>query len=233
MEITAMAATQPSAFNLMSVTIACALFFCAKSLSADDHAEYDTLIQKTFWGDLYKGGGFTFYTKKPFSSKGPLITESHIYSTSWIQDHLQCGTNRQCKRESPEYLKIISDLHNIVPANSKLSFKIKESFFGQLDNSIPKDEFGFRKMQHIVEPEDDVKGDIARAIFYMRDTYQLPILGFIDDLKRWNMGDPPSTEELQRNNAIEKIQGTRNPYIVETVPKIMDKPTAQNTNLNK
>lgn len=178
-----------------------------------EQLDYKKIIKEDFWGQLYRNGGFTFYTKKPFTTNGPLVTESHIYSTSWIRDHLHCGTNRQCKRESPEYIRIISDLHNIVVADSSFAFKIKKSIFGPLDDSIDADKYGIRKKIHIVEPTDDVKGDIARTIFYMRDTYNLPMLGNPIDLARWHKQDPPNKKELLRNDLIEKLQGTRNPLI--------------------
>ena len=197
--------------------------------SAAATSSYQETIEQKFWGTLYKNGGETYYCNKPFTSKTPLLSVSHIYSGSGIREHLQCGTNRQCLRDSAQYQTIMSDLQNIVPANAYFEFKRKNSTFGVLDESVEANECDIRKRHHIIEPPSKLKGDIARAIFYMRDTYKLPMLGSTNDLERWSTADPPSDEELLRNNDIEIIQGTRNPYVVEVAPKTIDKPTPQNT----
>jgi len=170
-------------------------------------------LKKHFWGDLYKGGGTTFYCKKPFTKKNILITNSHIYSSSWVRDHLSCGTPRQCRNESEQYRQITSDLHNIVPADSRFELKRKNSRFGSVGNEVEKEACGFRRSFQLLQPPEDIKGDIARAILYMHSSYQLPIMGSIDDLKRWNLEDPPSEEEIERNKQINEIQGNENIYI--------------------
>ena len=85
------------------------------------------------------------------------------------------------------------------------------------------------------EPRDDVKGDVARMIFYMAVRYEgegddmvdleivddpdstksskLPIYGDIDDLLRWHEEDPVSQWEIERNETIYQYQGNRNPFI--------------------
>jgi endonuclease I len=35
----------------------------------------------------------------------------------------------------------------------------------------------------------------------------------VDLLKQWNRDDPPTCNEMQRNNVIEELQGTRNQFI--------------------
>ncbi len=48
----------------------------------------------------------------------------------------------------------------------------------------------------------------------MHQEYSLPIqAGLLSVLKVWNQDDPPGTEEGRRNDAIEGLQGTRNPFI--------------------
>lgn len=171
------------------------------------------VIDRDFWGTLYQNGGETFFCKKAFKSKGPLLSESYIYSSSWVREHLDCGTNRQCKRESKEYRNIMSDLHNIVPADSYFEFKHEQSIFGILDKSVPIKECGTREKLHLLEPADDIKGDIARILMYMHTTYKLPLIGRLSDLILWNQNDPPSESEIARDSAITKIQGNGNPFV--------------------
>lgn len=173
---------------------------------------YAQVIERDFWGALYKDGGATFYCAKEFSKKTPLIAESHIYSTANIREHLQCGTNRQCKK-NPEYQKIISDLHNIVPADSYFEFKRKSSVFGILDASVEANECGIRKRFQVIEPKDSIKGDIARVISYMSTTYNLPLRMTVADVKLWNELDPPDEVEISRNNKVKALQGNSNQFV--------------------
>ncbi|MET0106461.1 MAG: endonuclease [Sedimenticola sp.] len=58
------------------------------------------------------------------------------------------------------------------------------------------------------------RGNIARAMFYMHDTYGLTIFKRQGELlKQWNRKDPPDREERRRNALIDEIQGTRNHFI--------------------
>ncbi|ANU10817.1 deoxyribonuclease I [Planococcus antarcticus DSM 14505] len=80
------------------------------------------------------------------------------------------------------------------------------------------------------EPPDDVKGDVARMLFYMVVRYEsgdavdlelndqvnngsTPYHGKISVLLEWHAQDPVSAWEQQRNEKIEDIQGNRNPFI--------------------
>jgi endonuclease I len=82
------------------------------------------------------------------------------------------------------------------------------------------------------EPRDEVKGDVARMIFYMSvryegeggdldlevvdavNTYPLPQHGKLSALLEWNMIDPPDDFEENRNDVIyEDYQGNRNPFV--------------------
>ena len=54
---------------------------------------------------------------------------------------------------------------------------------------------------------------MARSILYMAVFYGLPVRGSLDILVAWHGADPPDEEEQWRNNLIEGLQGTRNPFI--------------------
>lgn len=85
---------------------------------------------------------------------------------------------------------------------------------------------------NVFEPHDDYKGDFARAFLYMFTIYddiswktsgtnwmydtQNPYLlkdWAADLLLKWNMNDPVSDKERDRNDGIEKEQENRNPFI--------------------
>jgi endonuclease I len=82
------------------------------------------------------------------------------------------------------------------------------------------------------EPRDEVKGDVARMIFYMAvryegengdldlvavdavNTYPAPQHGKLSTLLEWNNIDPPDDFEENRNDVIyEDYQGNRNPFV--------------------
>jgi len=82
------------------------------------------------------------------------------------------------------------------------------------------------------EPRDSVKGDIARAIFYMATRYEghngevdlelnnltnndlAPYMGKLSVLLQWNQQDPVDEFEKKRNDIIyNKYQHNRNPFI--------------------
>ena len=78
------------------------------------------------------------------------------------------------------------------------------------------------------EPREDVKGDIARAIFYFYTIYNVSNLNtylsyaneaFFEAMKttllQWNLDDPVDQIEIDRNNAIKILQGNENPFIID------------------
>ncbi|MCP5161541.1 MAG: endonuclease [Hahellaceae bacterium] len=205
-------------FTTLSVVLVSAL--STSVVAQTKFSDPKETIKSYFWGELYKEGGTTFYCKKSFSKPSVLIQESYIYDTSWVRDHLRCGTPRQYRSDNELYGQIASDLHNIVPADGRFELKRKNAKFEDLGNHVAESECGTRRLFQVMEPPADVKGDIARAIFYMHATYNLPLIGNIDQLKRWHNQDPPSPEEIERNKRITEIQGNDNPFISD--PKFAD-----------
>ena len=81
------------------------------------------------------------------------------------------------------------------------------------------------------EARDEVKGDIARIIFYMStryegengeldlevvdrvNTFPLPEHGKLSTLLEWNLQDPPDEFERNRNDVLFSFQRNRNPFI--------------------
>ncbi|WP_139150208.1 endonuclease [Cellulophaga baltica] len=64
-------------------------------------------------------------------------------------------------------------------------------------------------------PGDEWKGDVARMIFYLNVRYgeTFEKVGTLELFLQWNVEDPVSPFEEQRNNVIESAQGDRNPFI--------------------
>lgn len=64
-------------------------------------------------------------------------------------------------------------------------------------------------------PGDEWKGDVARIIMYLNIRYDESFIdvGNLELFLKWNVEDPISAFESQRNNIIENAQGNRNPFI--------------------
>ena len=170
-----------------------------------------------FWSQLYPDGGFTLYCALPFVRNLGLEVE-HVYPAGWMVDHLGCTSRGQCRQTNARFNRMEADLHNLFPARAGTNRARSDRTFGDVPGE-PR-EFGatcdFEVDTHndVAEPPPDARGDVARAIFYMHHEYELPIdTTLLPVLQVWNLADPPTTEDRLRNDAIEALQGTRNPFI--------------------
>ncbi len=173
----------------------------------------ETVIKDQFWGNLYANGGKSFFCDKTFNKKGFLLTDGYIYPLADIRSALRCGTSRECKQDN-RYRQIASDLHNMIPVNNRTEMKRRNVRYENLGNTIREDDCGMRESAGFFEPPERVKGDVARTLAYMVDTYGLPWLGSTAVFKGWNRLDPPDDTELSRHQRIAEIQGNENPFVV-------------------
>ena len=85
----------------------------------------------------------------------------------------------------------------------------------------------------VFEPDDEYKGDFARIYFYMVTCYKSSVSGWpgsgqldyetnnykafstwsLQLLLEWHRADPISQKELDRNEAVYRLQGNRNPFV--------------------
>ncbi len=111
-----------------------------------------------------------------------------------------------CRKVDPIFREMEADLNNLVPAVGELngdrgnfSFSMIEGeprVYGACDFEV---DFKARK----AEPRPEVRGDIARIYFYMRDTYGIPISGKQQKLfEVWDRMDPISNWEIERQRRI-------------------------------
>ncbi|WP_397537136.1 endonuclease [Rummeliibacillus pycnus] len=138
---------------------------------------------------------------------------------TWAKSHGDFGTSN-----GPG-----TDIHNLRPADVQVN-----SARGNLDfdngGSAVNGCSECKRDSDSWEPPDDVKGDIARILFYMATRYEKgdrvdlelndrvnngtnPFHGKLSVLLQWNEQDPVSKWEKQRNEKIYNIQGNRNPFI--------------------
>jgi len=168
------------------------------------------------WSEVYREGGKTLYCGAHFGrDKGTRINAEHVFPMSWVARELGCGTRSHCRNTSPAFNRIEDDLHNIFPALAEINEARGARRYGEIPGEARA--YGSCDVEirgREIEPGPQVRGDIARAMFYMRQRYGLPIYRRQAELlARWNREDPPDATERARNDRIQRIQGRRNPYI--------------------
>jgi endonuclease I len=127
---------------------------------------------------------------------------------------------------SPAY----TDLHNLKPSDMSINYDRGNKGF-DTGGAEHTEASGCNFTNESWEPPTNVKGDIARILFYMDiryngtnnepnltiteelDTYPNPEIGVLSTLLEWHENDPIDEFELNRNNQIYEWQNNRNPFI--------------------
>ena len=169
---------------------------------------------------VYAQGGNTLYCGTEFSASDR-IKFDYIYNAQRLVKHYGCITARQCS-SNESFNAAYEDMHNIYPIERKVDLDRRGSLFGITAVNARTNECGYSVSFQTFYPPAHARGNVARAILYMHQTYQLPLLGgTLAMYKAWNNEDPPDDAERARNNAIAAIQNKRNPYIDD--PELADK----------
>ena len=156
-------------------------------------------------------------------------------TVEWNREHVWSKSRGDFSDESE--LGAHTDTHHLVAAERVMNSTKNNRFFedchdGDDTNIVDRGYGNYTCNEWEFEPRDEVKGDVARMIFYMAVAYndaeldlevvndpdedkdlKLPVYGDIDDLLRWHMEDPVSEKEIIRNQIIYTYQGNRNPFI--------------------
>ncbi len=174
------------------------------------------------------------YAIRKNKSRAARVEFEHIVPASdfgnqldaWTKGHPACVKSsgkkfkgRKCaEKVSREFELMQSDMHNLQPAvgevnGDRLNYVMAElkgepRAYGKCDVEIQDQK---------VEPKPSIRGDIARAYFYMDWAY--PQYGIISDPKmramfeRWADKDPVSRWEHKRAKRIAEVQGNTNPFV--------------------
>lgn len=181
------------------------------------------------------------YTPRKSTNKRSRRLEwEHIMPAFKFGSKLQCWSEKLCTKRngkkykgrsccgkvSPDFKKMESDMHNLFPAIGEVNGDRSNYPFGEIKGEPRKyGQCDLEIKRKVAEPTESVRGDIARAYFYMSRQYGVPLLErFEDMLRMWHVSDPPDQWEMDRNNLIEEIQGNRNPFIdhPELVERVRD-----------
>jgi deoxyribonuclease-1 len=119
-----------------------------------------------------------------------------------------------CKEISPKFKSMQADMHNLFPSAVPKGETAMDSSSPLFGGNKEYDFCGGSDEEKITRPRRGIRGDIARAWFYMSRQYKLSIADDLEDqLRSWHLEDPPDAWEQDRNTSIEIIQGNRNSFI--------------------
>ena len=185
--------------------------------------DYQT-AREVFWQDLYPGSANTLYCDTAFhvdDRKG--INIEHVFPMSWVTNALNCGTRTQCRERSELFNRIEADLHNLYPSLTKVNSARASFRFGEVRGESRRYgqqcDFEINHRARVAEPRPAVRGEVARAMFHMAYVYRehgLEIFARSGKLlQQWHNEDRPTAAEIERNDRIELLQGSRNLFIDE------------------
>ncbi|MDH3282597.1 MAG: endonuclease [Gammaproteobacteria bacterium] len=199
------------------ILLVCALAIGACQADQTGIKDYEEARQ-VFWSKLYANGGETLYCAVPFDDRNRYgLNIEHVFPMSWVTSSLRCGRRAECRERNPRFNRIEADLHNLFPSRRVINAARASFRFGDIGGErrdFGSCDFEVDDRQRIVEPRPAVRGEIARAMFYMQEEYGLVIFRRLGHrLLGWHRADPPDAEERRRNDEIEKLQGTRNRFI--------------------
>ncbi|MDJ0739037.1 MAG: endonuclease [Gammaproteobacteria bacterium] len=191
------------------------LLLCPALVLADGRRYLDTI--PVFWRTLYPDGGSGLYCGARFGSRDRRYNIEHVYPMSWVAKALRCGDRQACRRKSKRFNEIESDMHNMYPARKDLNRERGSYPFRELRGERHVERGCDLEIDHrarAVEPRPAVRGDIARAMLYIADRYDMKIYERQRrTLLRWHSDDPPDAAERRRNRRIADRQGNPNPWI--------------------
>jgi len=131
--------------------------------------------------------------------------------TTWNKEHV--WPQSLLGEDAGSVVNMASDLQNLKPADPSWNSSRGNKYYDYVGTTSAV----------AFEPRDEVKGDVARILFYMMTMYEvlelvdqypnLHQMGLLSVLLEWNELDPVDNFERRRNELIFDYQNNRNPYI--------------------
>ena len=147
-----------------------------------------------------------------------------------------------------------TDVHNLRPSDATVNSSKSNKDFNDVENTEENAEGEAPDTYtnaDFWDPRDEIKGDVARILFYMATRYESesldlelvdrisfsnePELGVLFTLIKWHEQDPVDDAERERHEGAFGYQGNRNPFIdhPEWINEIWGGATTPNLILNK
>lgn len=161
------------------------------------------------------------YKPRKNTNRASRIEWEHIVPAWQFGHQMQCwqtGGRKACGKV-PEFRKMESDLHNLVPAigevngdRSNFNFMPWNGAATQYGQCQVKVDFKNKR----VDPPQNTRGAIARAYLYMSNQYGFKLSRQQTQLMNaWDKQYPVSSWECTRDAQISKVQGNSNKFVKE------------------
>lgn len=151
-----------------------------------------------------------------------------IDGDSWNREHTWPSSHGFPNTSDTTY----TDAHNLRPSDASVNSSKSNKDFDDIANTAENEQGEAPDTytnSDFWEPRDEIKGDVARILFYMSTRYENdrldleivdrisfsgdPELGVLFTLIRWHEQDPVSDAERERHEGVFGYQGNRNPYV--------------------
>jgi endonuclease I len=158
--------------------------------------------------DNHSGTVCSVYVKRCLRTVG--IPDHRVMNTehSWPQSRGATGIAK-------------SDLHHLFPSDARVNSRRSSYPYCEVKNASWFERgsaLGFSRLSGRLcfEPRDNVKGDVARALFYFAVRYDYSISEEQEYfLRLWHEADPVDELEKERNELIIEFQNNTNPFVDE------------------
>jgi serine protease len=167
---------------------------------------------------IYKGTSIDKNTRAGQSSSQDAWNREHV----WAKSHGFPSSGQWA----------YTDIHHLRPSDVSINSSRGNKDFDNGGSSISEAPLN-KTDSDSFEPRDEVKGDVARMVFYMDVRYEgsdssgtpdleiadyvgtgsQALLGKLCTLVAWHRADNVSAQEVRRNGRIHQVQGNRNPFI--------------------
>ncbi|MFT4928975.1 MAG: serine protease [Phenylobacterium sp.] len=167
---------------------------------------------------IYKGTSINKATRAGQSSSQDAWNREHV----WAKSHGFPSSGQWA----------YTDIHHLRPSDVSINSTRSNKDFDNGGTAISEAPSNFTDSDSF-EPRDEVKGDVARMVFYMDVRYEgndssgtpdleiadyvgtgsQALLGKLCTLVAWHRADAVSAWEVRRNGRIHQTQGNRNPFI--------------------
>ncbi len=165
--------------------------------------------------------GTTSYYGNTDCEQGNSSTLTTFYSDTSVSSTWDSGTTYNREHVWPQSLGSFttsnagSDLHHLRPTVVAANSARGNSPFGVVSGGTST-YFG-KYTSSMFEPNDNVKGDIARILLYVYvrwgETNLTDVITSTTLLLSWMQSDPVDTWEMGRNDVVQNINGNRNVFI--------------------
>ncbi|MFY0607124.1 MAG: endonuclease [Cyclobacteriaceae bacterium] len=146
----------------------------------------------------------------------------------WNREHTWPSSHGFSENTDTAY----TDVHNLRPSDATVNTSKSNKDFNDIENSaenVQGEAPDTYTNNDFWEPRDEIKGDVARMLFYMTTRYESsrldlelvdrssfsgdPELGVLFTLLQWHQADPVSEAERTRHEGAYGYQENRNPFV--------------------